>query len=160
MIKEYVRFTDIVDIYTNILKNNYKGNIEDWSVCINFIAKRSFEIFEHIYNIINKNKGITADYNNLKSAWYKQNKEMLFTEAIYNINKYYELTSIKYVYSDDEFEKLFNYSFYKGVLIEFQVFVISEYYNTIEVLACNDIDCGAFDDYLKKQLETDYYLPI
>jgi hypothetical protein len=53
-----------------------------------------------------------------------------------------------------------NYSFYKGVLIEFQNFVISEYYNAIEVFAYNDIDNGAFDDYLKKQLESNDDLPI
>jgi hypothetical protein len=85
---------------------------------------------------------------------------MLFREVIHNIDKYYELTSISDRYDKDEFEKLFNYSFYKGVLIEFQDFIISEYYSAIEVFAYSDIDNGAFDDYLKKQLESNDDLPI
>lgn len=155
MIKEYVRFTDIVDIYANTLRNNYKGDVKDWSVCINFIAKRSFEIFKGIYNAIDNRN---CDF--LVASWHKQPTEMIFSEVMRNIDKYYELTSIANRYDKDEFEKLFNYSFYKGVLIEFQDFVISEYNNAIEVFAYNDINSGAFDEYLKKQLEIDDCLPI
>ena len=100
------------------------------------------------------------DYIHLKSDWHKDNPDMLFNEVVNNIHKYYELTSIKHIYSDDEFERLFNYSFYKGILIEFQDFIIRNYYYDIEQHALHDIESGAFDEYLKKRLESDNDLPI
>lgn len=160
MIKEYVRFTDIVDVYTNALKNNYKKDIEDWSICVRFIAKRSFEIYKRINEIVTHENINGDEYNHLVCNWYKNNPNILFTEVTLNIHRYYELTSIKSIYSDDEFERLFNYSFYKGILIEFKDFIIRNYYCDIEQYALHDIDSGVFDEYLKKQLETDDYLPI
>ncbi len=160
MIKEYVRFTDIVDVYTNALKNNYKKDIKDCFICVNFIAKRSFEIYKRINEIVNNENNDGDDYSLLAYNWHKNNTNMLFTEVKSNMCKYYELTSIKSIYSDDEFEKLFNYSFYKGILIEFQDFIIRNYYYDIEQYALHDIESGAFDEYLKKQLETDDYFPI